>query len=794
MNFIFKTLNIVFFILFFSSFVSACLEWQDYYVHDDGYTSDCRGFTHYTISEALANDSVCSRIYVCEGSYNEDILIPNTQGIQIIGKGVVNITGSTQGIYLLGGNVRLEGLNIVNTKNIGIYASNLTNFELKNLIITNISDSVAGIMLVDSKNVDFENVLIDGVKGNTPKGISIYNSEINAENLDIKNVVGKKDTIAFNIDSSTFNSNNLLVYMIGTEGNLYPAKGLVVKNSQLILNNSEIIRVYGSSAFGIILENTTLESDLLSMGYVVADKKRAIALNAIDYSKVDIDKFLSTKTKSSAEDSFDLFFVNSEFKSKEVLFNDFISNDLVNNATGIYGLDSKFNISKLNIKSIKPDYKFYTSNNAELLLSNLNIDGLADICFDLKDNSKLNITYSNLKGKCNSKAISANNSSAYVVDTPLDTEKIFVEGSGVIDMSFIVSFPFRDAENKPVKANALYLESKSDYSFQDYYDKFDTINVTFILRYMYKHIEDGIVKKNIFDNYLSVLYKNGFMPKIYEFDLENDIGQEYILNIGNKMPEEIKELKIISNTTDSYKSFYAEKKTCSKVIEKTYSCYDIDLPYGFLFESNKDYELYFSLSNDWLTTNNLTTDDVALYVYRDGNYLQLNTEYKNNLFIADLVSGSEYLIGAKQKPIVTEKPPVNNPKDPKELPKDPKTTPPSSGSGTTTPDTNLPTPDANLPITDVDVLEDSNTVVDANYIRGSNCLLNCPEDMVLDVKNCVCKPITNTNYVPYVVLGVFALLLITGIVLLSVLIVKLNAKKKLKKSKDFSPSKKRKPL
>jgi PGF-pre-PGF domain-containing protein len=787
-NIFFKIFSILFFSLFFSSFTFACLEWQDYYVHDDGYTSDCRGFTHYTISEALVNDSVCARIYVCEGSYNEDITIPNNSSVQIIGKGVVNIVGKTKGIYALGGNVVLDNLNIINTKNIGIYGANLDNLELKNIIINNISDAAAGIGISSVKDLTLENILIDNVKGNVPKGINIYDSTVTSNNVDIKNVLGKNDTFGLSLIDSNLNANDLLIYMIGTEANLYPAKGLVSKNSDLILNDFEIARVYGSSSFGIVLENTSLKSDLLKIGYVVADKKRAIALNAIDNSVVNIDKLETLRTKTNVEDSFELFFVNSEFKSKEVLFN-----DTQLKATGIFGLESKFNISKLNVNSIKSDYKFFVSNDSELLLSNINLDAKADVCFDLKDNSKLNLTYSDLKDKCNSKSINASNSSAYVVDTPLDTEKTFVDGSGVIDMSFIVSFPFRDLDNKSVKANALYLESKSDYMFKDYYEKFDTINVTYILRYMYKHVEDGLVKKNIFDNYLSVLYKNGYVPKIYEFDLENARNQEYVLTIGNKMSDEIKELKIISNTTESYKSFFVEKKNCSKVLDKTYGCFSIGLPYGMLFESNKDYELYFSLPNDWLTTNNLTTDDITLYRYKDGNYLELNTEYKNNLFVSDLMSSTEYLIGVKQEKI-SEKPPITTDPvvTPKEEPKDPKN-PTNPSSPITNPDSNLPI-DSNIPDVNLPNNED-NVLTDSNYVRGSNCLIkSCPDDMILDLENCVCKPISNSNYIPYVILGVFGLLLITGIVLLSILIVKLNVKKKLKKSKDFSPVKKRKPL
>lgn len=777
-NIFFKIFSILLFSLFFSSFTFACLEWQDYYVHDDGYTSDCRGFTHYTISEALVNDSVCARIYVCEGTYNEDITIPNNSSVQIIGKGVVNIIGKTKGIYALGGNVVLDNLNIINTKNIGIYGANLDNLELKNIIINNISDAAAGIGISSVNDLTLENILIDNVKGNVPKGINIYDSTVTSNNVDIKNILGKNDTFGLSLIDSNLNANDLLIYMVGTEANLYPAKGLVSKNSDLILNDFEIARVYGSSSFGIVLENSVLESNFLKIGYVVADKKRAIALNAIDNSVVEIDKFEALRTKTNVEDSFELFFVNSEFKSKEVLFS-----DIQNKANGVFGLDSKINISKLNTNSVKLDYKFFTSNNTELLLSNINLDAKADVCFDLKDNSKLNLTYSDLKDKCNSKSINASNSSAYVVDTPLDTKKTFIDGSGVIDMSFIVSFPFRDLDNKSVKANALYLESKSDYMFKDYYEKFDTINVTYILRYMYKHVEDGLVKKNIFDNYLSVLYKNGYVPKIYEFDLENARNQEYVLTIGNKMPEEIKELKIISNTTESYKSFFSEKKTCSKVVDKTYGCFNIGLPYGMLFESNKDYELYFSLSNDWLTTNNLTTDDITLYRYKDGNYLELNTEYKNNLFVSDLMSSTEYLIGVKQVSKTTEKSVVNDP-EPKEVPKDPKTTSPSSEPGIINPDTNLPNYDNNLPINDKNVSEDSNTNIDVNYVRGLNCLIKeCPDDMILDVKNCVCKPISNTNYIPYVILGIFGLLLITGIILLSILIAKLNLNKKSKKRK-----------
>jgi hypothetical protein len=108
----------------------------------------------------------------------------------------------------------------------------------------------------------------------------------------------------------------------------------------------------------------------------------------------------------------------------------------------------------------------------------------------------------------------------------------------------------------------------------------------------------------------------------------------------------------------------------------------------------------------------------------------------------------------------------------------------------------LPINDANIPDANIPDANVSDLNVDSNYVRGSNCLLNCPEDMVLDVKNCVCKPITNTNYVPYVVLGAIALLLITGIVLLSVLIAKLKTKAKSKKNKnkDFNPNKKSKSL
>ncbi len=245
-----------------------------YYVNDNGSTG-CPGYNYSTINNAILAHPSCARIFICDGTYNEDVSLGISNSSLILegeAEGEVTINGisnssvvnmhNTEDIYL-------KNLVLNSTKNYGIGVNLSDDVVIENIELSMSNNSYAtGIYVYGSNNLEFKgNILIDGVESTNT-------------NYDVKGVGFSQSSATINTDS--FEIRNISGASTKFEGF---TSGLYVNDSDLEINSG--LKIWSllsnnSLVHGIYIEqnsNVNFNSDL-NIGIIMSPKIKSIKISS----------------------------------------------------------------------------------------------------------------------------------------------------------------------------------------------------------------------------------------------------------------------------------------------------------------------------------------------------------------------------------------------------------------------------------------------------------------------------------------------------------------------------------
>lgn len=198
-----------------------------------------------TISEAIEKSPAGSQISICNGSYEENIVIDKKITLTGIDDDVIIISETENPCISVKSNdvVYIKNLKL---KNIASDFAILVEESSCGILNCSINDNRAGIYLKNSPDIYISNCSFD----NNTVSILLENSTAEIENTEVKNSTGPQITVRLGSSATIENSK-----IISGE-----KKGIIVDNSELIIKKSEIS------------DNTILAVEARSNGKVILEE------------------------------------------------------------------------------------------------------------------------------------------------------------------------------------------------------------------------------------------------------------------------------------------------------------------------------------------------------------------------------------------------------------------------------------------------------------------------------------------------------------------------------------------
>ncbi|MDD4220807.1 MAG: PGF-pre-PGF domain-containing protein [Candidatus ainarchaeum sp.] len=738
-------------ILFFSIILilgSAYAFNPTFYVGDgvSGVSTQCQNPNFNSISSALENISQNNLsnaiVILCQGTYNEDLMLVSELGISIIGE--------NNDVTIKGVDPNSSVINIMYAKDI----------FLKNLKLQ--TSNLIGLSSIQSENITFENISVLNVHGNVVDDDSSYGMLLAYTNnitfkgtILVKNVVTNKKEVAGislnNCDDVTFDTSSFTIKDIESTSNDSDVivTGLNIIDSNVDFKSNMVVEnIEGLEVNGITLNNSKFyNNNKITISIRNIDSMSTVkGFQIINNSKIEMFPtsviYLTDISKGNAQ-SFALYLDNLKYIMLGNLNISGVAGDYytygiyINNTLGFLINDVLFSENKTTDKStlvtiinskgsfssIKDSEEVITQNSSDFKFINIldnsdvsinSMDVYSGVyfpeCINIENNSILELKNANFK-ECENINIMNKDSQVLVKNSEnIDFEKLFLPKSqnSKIEIYKPAKLNFKK-DGSPLNINNLLIYNNNGY-FNVYFLT-NKDNLELDLLYFTKVSMDNVIKEHILDDYMFKIVEDGINEVPTHATLENYFYKEYDLDYQD-MPEEFIEMTCDDEGIIKVSNhFYVDEKTCDNHLENSYGCYNIEKSVSL---NGNDYKIKFQIPNMWININNVDPKKISLYHLENGEYVKLTTTHEGSLnnyqsYVSKVPSFLSFQIAA-----VT----IDNTNN--------------SGNTTTTGnETSSPT----------SLIVDENT--DTNITTNNNnntddCDLVCLENQTLDQLNCIC--------------------------------------------------------
>jgi len=654
-----------------TTYASVCGRTIDtYYVNDDGDATGCAGYDFTTISEAVANDKTCAKIIVCDGTYNDTLLISGADTLIIEGEaeGEVLISTSYNGtiINIVSSEfMKLKNLNINASNGNGISTNDLDNFTLENIQILNADVTHAtGIGIYNSSDFEIKgNFLIESVNGTgNTSGLKIQNStgEINTDSFEIKDVT--TSGVDSDLSGLVIKSNSTVdiktpinINQISSTNHL--TNGISIDSS--IVNFDDEVNVgiiFGAIVKAIKISDSEVNfNNLTNINLVVANSGAGMGVEITGSSDVIFENDLTTEYIGSTSGSYGLWVVGSNVQLNTG-YN--FSNFTPAGSNGIYATTNS------DIFITNPHYEggtndivpFYLNYDSKLELTGFELDFAVNTCFYLDNEAQTIINNSNLNN-CTNKQIDAVDSNVYTYDTAIDNSKVYLSGDndGFISENYSIDLDFINQTSDPITPYKVILKAidQTDPNNYKYIEEYtNSASESVMITYQESERISGVSDIKVYHDYNVIAQKNQYNEVIHEINLTMTPGENFTIQLGEQFPENVYEMHVNKEGNYIIESFIAEEIVCSGTIDgvEIYGCYNIDQSFEFMNDPAVNYsDLLFSVPYDWMTTNLVPTNNVKMYHYNGATYEPLETIVQEipDWFFGRITEFSEFAFGGE---------------------------------------------------------------------------------------------------------------------------------------------------
>lgn len=742
-----------------------------FYVGDgiSGVDPKCQNPHYSSIQTALVNirnDSIeNAHVIICEGTYIENLDLSYFENYMLLGENENVILKSPNSgdspLRIIGSeNLIIKNIKIVepNLKGIAIYSSfnilleDITVSEIKG--IANGEESLSGIHIEESVGVTLKgDILIENIEANVKhmNGIEIFVSEetvFDTDSLiiyDIKSNNNQTDSLLTGIK---INNSQLDIKSDITISELISRKnitGILIQNGAIVINeNSVEIGVTVSNSLSVTkgLEVNTAQLTLspntkinfFNLGAFHA-QTYAVDINNSNVcflGELELSRILgSTKTYGvniNNSDNFNITKIETDNSQTEGEVR------LINIKDSSSGIITKIINNYEEITLSSTDFRVLTINNSEVDVGEMSVLSTRNLpnCIVVENDSIVNLEKLDL-ARCNGNYIKNTSSEINIKETSnLDISKIQYNQSqeSIVKIYKPVQLKFYK-DGRDLSLDELYI-----YNNNTEFNKIFNVgeNVSTDLLYFTKGYNNAILDSSFYNDYYFTGIKSRVNEKQKKITINDFSDQEIYVEFFEMPIVFLEQTAKEGQITKVSNHFSVEEKNCSETLSKSYGCFDIKLSLSLEDTENENYTIKFKLPVSWLTTNNLTKDEIVLYHLENGEYVSLKTTPLTiidnyQIFVSEIDSFSEFQIAKESEDLEDnspkgQNPPVSNP---------PVTPPPV----TSPPDANQVNPECTLTCLDSQTLDYVNCVCLEK--PDNQCLLTCDgENEYLDSVLCEC--------------------------------------------------------
>ncbi len=744
---------LIFLILFFANNLFAFT--PTFYIGDgvSGQSPQCQTPTYNSTSLAIldikSQGITSANLIVCEGTYQEQIIIADMSNIFLIGENenvfITSQISTTAGIVVTRSEaILIKNIDITSNSKNAIMITDSENIILENINAHDIQDqydsgeALSVILINNSENITLKgNINIESIRK--------ANKEINALEIkysdDIK--IQEGNLIINDIKSTSTDSTAILNGIKLLNSNLTSTSPITITDVQgkkytngiFLDNNSSLIILAGETNINNLDGFQEVKGiNLINQSTLVTSAK--ININKIGFEHSKSYGIFSNKSNIGSFIEINLSEIKGDLETYGMYFNDtniFVSTvNILNNKTSslVRGFEI-INSEGLIVKIVQSNETItLNTNNYRLLNVNNSILGVNEIqinsnntpfCIYTENQTELNLKNINLN-KCSQNHITNKDSKITIKESTVSLDKLSLTESqdSFIEVYKPIKFKFYNNGHK-IDIDSLLIYNEDEYNYLNEDIKAD--NFSDDLLYFKKEYKNNILKTKTFSKYYTI----GLLSKINEKPIEitlNNLNYEEIQLDFEFLPIEFLEISALKNgVRRSIDHFTVIEKNCSSTLDKSYGCYDIKTSKSL---EGEDYILKFKIPTTWLTAKNTSHDKINLYHYENGKYVLLETgmqKLENGFYIylSEIPSFSEFQISAKEKDSSPNVPDQNTPKE------------------ITPPDNNLPVDLCNITCGENQILNTDDCVCVDVIIDPIDCNITCnPDIQYLDEETCQC--------------------------------------------------------